>query len=195
MTHNRRPVAFYRRENKLGKMTTRPVFGNDFTQGWPTVLSSSVRTPAVFTRQNGSDNGHHHYRVLHFQNDGEISEIGQYHSLSDAEAKAQELTRNSGGDTIILRNPIRARLVAIARRLGQARAFTQELRRGFASGRIQALVEEAQSADASKRVIARRQLRREYPDIFISLFTRGASPFPTVDTHVPSVRQKDPFGA
>lgn len=57
-------------------------------------------------------------------------------------------------------------LAKVATGVGKLRAGVSQVKRGYILGRLRALMKEAQSDDATKRAIAKAELKREFPEIY-----------------------------
>jgi len=68
--------------------------------------------------------------------------------------------------SIAIKDGVGEVLAKIATGFGKVHAGVSQVKRGYTRGKVAALVKEAQSEDPATRAIARKELKKNYPDVY-----------------------------
>ena len=109
-----------------------------------------------------------HYKITFFYSDGKQETVNiASRDADDALNQGLKARKSSLKPVkIIIKDGLGEVLAKVATGVGVLRAGVSQVKRGYLEGKLRALMKEAQSDDATRRAIARAELKREYPEIY-----------------------------
>lgn len=160
-----------------GKGPTRKVIPITEPSGHPIKHSRSVHPSrdeaydAHMQREGSARKSFEHYKITFYYQGGRRETV--HVAARDSDDALNKALHNRKKKlkprSILIKDGLGEVLAKVATGIGQTRAGVEQVKRGYTHGRLKAVVKEAQGDDPVKRVIARRELKKKYPDIYKSL--------------------------
>lgn len=126
---------------------------------------------AHMKREGSARKTFEHYKITFYYKGGrqETVNVAAYDSDDALNKAMQNRKKKLKPRSIFIKDGLGEVLAKVATGIGQTRAGVEQVKRGYKYGKLKALVKEAQGDDPVKRAIAKRELKKQYPDMYKAL--------------------------